>query len=158
MNIFYLSTDPIKAAQYHCDKHVVKMILETAQLLSVAQRVGGNDSEILYKGFPNHPSTKWTAASIYNYEWLLDLFVALSDEYTYRYGKVHKSYEKLGYELTKVPNLPKIKFTPPPQCMPDYCKCENTVEAYRTYYVYEKAYMCKWTKREVPEWYYEWIS
>ena len=156
MNIFYLNKNPKIAAIEHCDKHVVKMVLETAQLLSVAQRNGGNDSEILYKGFPNHPSTKWASASIHNYEWLLDLFIALSNEYTYRYDKIHKSYSTLGYELSKVPNLPDIPFIEPPQCMPDYCKYPgHTVEAYQFYYATEKAYMCKWTKRDVPKWFEE---
>ena len=46
MNIFALSSDPIASAQMMVDRHVVKMILETAQLLSTAHRI--LDSEHLY--------------------------------------------------------------------------------------------------------------
>lgn len=152
MNIFYLDHNPNIAAQYHCDKHVVKMILESAQMLSVAQRVGGNKNEILYGGFPNHPCTKWVCQSVYNYEWLLDLFLGLCVEYGYRYGKVHKTYDKLSYELSKVPKLSYIEYMPPPQCMPEIYKSDDTVKSYRNYYINEKTSICKWTKRPKPEW------
>ena len=79
MNIFYLDEDPVLAAQMHCDKHVVKMILESAQLLSTAHLlIDGDelaDERGLYKAtHKNHPSSKWVRDSSENYEWLWNLF------------------------------------------------------------------------------------
>ena len=97
MNIFYLDPHPTVAAQQCCDKHVVKMILESAQMLSTAHRVlDKNDNELLYKeAHKNHPSTKWVRESHLNYQWLYAHFVALGEEYTARYGKIHVSIAKL---------------------------------------------------------------
>lgn len=91
MNIFYLHSDAKECAVMHCDKHVVKMILETAQLLSTAHRLlDGNDDPILYKAtHKNHPSAIWTRKSQKNYLWLTSLLQNLCQEYTYRYGKIH---------------------------------------------------------------------
>ena len=107
MNIFYLDRHPIKAAQMMCDKHVVKMILESAQMLSTAHRVLDGDEyadEVgLYKmAHKNHPSTIWVRSSLENYTWLYDHMVALMVEYTYRYGK-HHATERLLQPLFKSP-------------------------------------------------------
>ena len=72
MNIFYLDSDPYVAAKMHCDKHVVKMILESAQMLSTAHRVLDGDEYAdergLYKmAHKNHPSTIWVRTSTDNY-------------------------------------------------------------------------------------------
>lgn len=158
MNIFYLSKDAETAAQLHCDKHVVKMILETAQMLSTAHRVLDGDEYAdamgLYKlAHKNHPSTIWTRASVEQYLWLYDLFHYLLKEYTFRYGKHHAS-ERLVGALSKLPeNISNAGFTDPPQCMPDYCKGEDTVLAYQNYYILEKSRFAKWKKRPVPEWF-----
>ena len=79
MNIFYLDHDPRIAAKYHCDKHVVKMILESAQMLATAHRVvDKNDDDILYReAYKNHPSTKWVRSNLYHYTWLWSLFNSL---------------------------------------------------------------------------------
>ena len=151
MNIFYLDPRPDTAAEMHCDKHCVKMILEYAQMLSTAHRVldGYDAHPDLYKiAHKNHPSTIWTRSSKQHYDWLFRLFRMLSAEYSIRYGlisdsndtfKVHKSWEKLGKILETAPkNLKDNGWTDPPQCMPDYCKEENTVDAYRNYYIQEK--------------------
>ena len=139
MNIFFLDKDPITAAQYHCDKHCVKMILESAQLLSTAHRILDEDDAHpnLYKvAHKNHPSTIWTRSSEDHYIWLYELFRNLSIEFSNRYSKVHLSWEKLGFILDSLPkNIKDNGWVDPPQCMPDYCKKSDTVEAYRTYYL-----------------------
>ena len=158
MNIFYLDKSPSIAAEMHCDKHVVKMILETAQMLSTAHRVLDGDEYAdamgLYKlAHKNHPSTIWTRASMDQYLWLYDLFHYLLKEYTFRYGKRHASERLIG-ALSKLPkNISNAGFADPPQCMPDYCKGEDTVLAYQTYYILEKSRFAKWKKRPVPEWF-----
>lgn len=158
MNIFYLDRDPVIAAQMMCDKHVVKMILESAQLLSTAHRVLDGDvyadSVGLYKtAHKNHPSTIWTRASVHNYMWLYNHMISLMQEYTCRYGKHHAS-ERLVAPLRKTPTtIPVVDFSDPPQCMPDYCKTEDTVSAYRYYYINEKASFAKWKNAKIPEWF-----
>jgi len=159
MNIFYLDNDTTLCAQYHNDKHVVKMILETAQLLSTAHRVlDGNEFADLmgmYKAtHVNHPCAKWVRESALNYMWLKTLFDSLCEEYTHRYEKMHKCEDNLRGSLCYLPtNIPKtVKSTEPPKCMPDYCKAESVVLSYRNYYKLEKASMAKWKNREVPAW------
>jgi hypothetical protein len=135
MNIFYLDRDPCEAARLQCDKHVVKMILETAQLLSTAHNEldGG---QIAYKTtHKNHPSAVWVRQNRHNYRWLRRHLEALGDEYTRRYGNVHKTIQKHSQTLMWPPEaIPDGGFTDPPQCMPDDCKHEDTVIAYQTYY------------------------
>ena len=160
MNIFYLDRDPEIAAQMHCDKHVVKMILESAQMLSTAHRVLDGDeiadSKGLYKmAHKNHPCTIWARTNSENYEWLWNLYDNLMKEYTYRYGKHHAS-ERLTHALWEFPrNISHGDFTDPPQCMPDYCKSDNTVAAYQTYYIIEKSDFAKWPDERRPEWFNE---
>jgi hypothetical protein len=157
VNIFYLHADPRVAARYHNDKHVVKMILESAQMLSTAHRELDDDvDDILYRStHKNHPSTKWARENITNYMWLYFLFEALCDEYTHRYGKVHLTDQKLRDVLQHSPKniSPDSSFTQPPQCMPEGYKIEgNSIEAYRNYYMGEKSGFAKWTKRRTPLW------
>ena len=165
MNIFYLDRDPVVAAQMMCDKHVVKMILESAQMLCTAHRVLDGDKYAdkmgLYKlAHKNHPSTIWVRSSELNYRWLWEHYVALMNEYTYRYGKTHAT-SKLRNALDKTPdNMPPIQltdtpFTDPPQCMPAYCKGDDTVKAYQTYYIVEKSGFAKWTNRVPPKFFME---
>jgi|AACY02.4.fsa_nt_gi hypothetical protein len=160
MNIFYLNEDPGIAAQEHNDKHCVKMIVEYAQMLSTAHReCNGNgraDGLSLYrKTHVNHPSTAWTRDNEAQYTWLYQLFVALATEYTYRYEKTHSTDSLLRVALELPPtNIAKNKpFRQPPQCMPEEYKCDDTVEAYRNFYIGEKAQFSRWTKREVPRWF-----
>lgn len=177
MNIFYLDSSPKLAAQYHCDKHVVKMILESAQLLSTAHRVldgvqgvrvsaSGRKikdwalpdyrDSILYKAtHVNHPSAIWTRQSLSHYKWLEDLFVELCKEYTYRYAKVHMCESKLVDLLALPPdNLAESPFSEPPQAMPDNCKVSgNAVRAYRNYYKEIKAEIAFWNYSPKPYWY-----
>ena len=160
MNIFYLDRDPVIAAQMMCDKHVVKMILESAQMLSTAHRVLDGDAyadliEMYKMAHKNHPSTTWVCSSVKNYMWLYDHMIALMKEYTYRYDKHHVT-ERLIEPLKKPPimlleTLQK-EFNDPPQCMPDYCKGNDAVSAYQTYYILEKSDFATWKRRVKPEW------
>jgi len=170
MNIFYLSTNADECARYHCDKHVVKMILETAQMLSTAHRVLDGDEladekKLYKKVHVNHPSTKWVRKSYANYLWAYDLLYSLCKEYTFRYNKYHK-VQRSGL-LTMLMAVPDAfgtdhwKFhilvdshTAPPMCMPDQYKVEgDPVAAYRRYYKGEKAYFARWDRgRASPEW------
>ena len=160
MNIFYLNRKPEIAAQMMCDKHVVKMILESAQMLSTAHRVLDGDEYAdrvgLYKmTHKNHPSSIWVRSAHENYDWLWAHMDALMKEYTYRYGK-HHATERMIHDLWKPPyNLPVGDFTDPPQCMPDYCKNEDVVTAYHKYYIMEKSDFATWKRRDKPEWFYE---
>ena len=181
MNIFYLNHNPKLAAQHHIDRHVVKMILETAQLLSTSHRVldgyivdvrkidkNGKPKtvkslvlsdqtldKLLYKATHiNHPCSIWTRTSINNYMWLYDLFVALSDEYTFRYGKCHKSFMDLSSALKRAPiNISAGSLTPPAQAMPEKYKDADPVLAYRKYYAGEKIEIARWTARNKPSWF-----
>ena len=157
MNIFYLDQDIHKCVEAHCDKHVVKMILEYAQLLSSVHHMTDPDpSKIIsiYKlTHKNHPDAVWARASLGNYEYLYSLTILLGEEYTYRYGRVHKSIymvEDMPYP-TFVPDGP---FTEPPKCVhDDFKQIPDTVEAYRAYYKRDKGHFCVWTKREIPKWF-----
>ena len=128
MNIFYTYNEPTLAAQSLPDKLVVKMPLESAQMLSTAQRFYfGEDycDELgIYKtAYLNHPCTIWARESVQNYNWLYRHFIALCEEYTYRYGKVHASDIKLRRPLSIIPgNMPDVGFTPVAQAMPDQYK------------------------------------
>ena len=158
MNIFYLDDEPFTAARMHCDKHCVKMVLETAQLLSTAHRVLDGDEYAddvgLYKAtHKNHPSAVWVRQSFRNYNWAYFLLVALCNEYTDRYNKTHKTANLIDALDQHPKKLTNEDFTEPPQCMPDEYKDKCTVTAYRQYYLGEKMYMAKWSLPTLtPEW------
>lgn len=158
MNIFVLSKNAKECAIYHANKHLIKMILETAQLLCSAHIVLDNvliieDVELYKLTHKNHPCAIWTRSSKVNYEWLYDLFYELCDEYTYRYGKVHLCFQKFKDVLVFVPkNIPNEPMTDFALAMPDECKEDDPVESYRNYYRTHKRHLCIWSKREVPEW------
>jgi len=176
VNLFYLDTRPERCATLHCDKHVVKMIIEYAQLMSTAHRMldgieyqdktklgrkirrwkhpNNNMDGVLYKASHiNHPTAVWARGSYGNYRYLYDLFCALCDEYTYRYGKVHMTDSKLRQLLEAAPmNIPDRRFYAPPRAMPDDCKkyTKNVIQAYHKYYRLYKKDFAKWTNRPVP--------
>ena len=153
MNIFYLDHDVDISAQYHTDKHVVKMILEYAQLLCTAHRLLDNDEgDVLYKAtHKNHPSAKFVRMTSGNYYYVYSLFIALCNEYTYRYGKVHKTDSRLRHALKDAPiNIPIGDMTRVPQAMPDKYKCYDSIIAYRNYYRNDKVHLHKWKKRSIP--------
>jgi len=177
MNIFVLDEDPKQAAQYHCNKHVVKMILESAQMLcgahwySLLKEQGKTISELggpkkakeyLSKNVSSdkippyafthtgHPCSIWAAENVGNYGWLDSLMRALLDEYTLRYGKRHKSEDVWLWLHDNDPQYisQAMIMTPHPQCMPDECKVlGNTVKAYRNYYIKHKKYLAVWEPR-----------
>jgi len=152
MNIFVLDKSIELSAQYHCDKHVVKMILEYAQLLSTAVRESGLDAG--YKStHKNHPCNIWARNSLSNWLWLKDLAKALNDEYRYRYNKTinHKSWDII--KTLPEPKIDDIGLTQFPLCMPEeYKNPLDAVESYRTYYICEKSNILVWTKRGNPWW------
>ena len=139
MNIFYLDECPVKAAQVQYNKHVVKMILESAQMLCTAHHHYGNGDNVPYKkAHYNHPSTVWVRQNSIHYDWLYDHMIALGDEYTKRYGRTHLSITKCKDLVYLPPGIPTVMFNQPPQCMPDEYKDECSVQAYWNYYIGEK--------------------
>ena len=183
MNIFYLHKDPQECAKLHCDKHVVKMIIEYAQMLSTTHRMldgvmvkkpsksgktmvkhydlfeGADDLEaelVYYKAVHyNHPCNVWIRESHENYLYLYKMFYHLCEEYRHRYGRWHMTDLKLKSPLWAFPrNIPRKPFTEPPQAMPEYCKKQDSRTAYRTYYIKEKKRFAKWTKRKIPYWFW----
>jgi hypothetical protein len=172
MNIFVLDPDAATSARMMCDKHVVKMILESCQLLSTAHHVLdgepviGKGKKKEYKTYSNgnmnicrctminHPCTIWTRETRANYLWLWKHAHALCKEYTRRYGKVHVMEKMLMDELYDPPaNITKDKLTPFAQAMPEQYKNSDAAIAYRNYYIHEKARFAKWKFTEEPEWF-----
>jgi hypothetical protein len=176
MNIFVLDNDPVKSAQMMCDKHVVKMIVETAQMLSTVHRyldgqqyidVSANNRRIkrwnhpnhdqfLYKSVMlNHPCTVWARTSHMNYNWLAVHGTALCNEYEHRYKSIHLTTPLMMWLRTHQPsNIAHGDLTQFAQAMPDQYRVEgDAVQAYRNYYIGEKAGFAKWTNREIPEWF-----
>tara|TARA_R110002126_G_scaffold113745_1_gene252304 strand:+ start:26 stop:508 length:483 start_codon:yes stop_codon:yes gene_type:complete len=157
MNIFFLHKDPQWAANALCDKHVPKMLLESAQMLSTAvQENAGERLEDLYKpAYPKHPMTKWVGSTFSNFQWTLENAVFISQEYCKRFNKLHKSSRILNviYDNQYYKEIPDERFTTPPQCMPDEYKDNDYVTAYRKYYQGAKAYFAKWQRGvPAPDW------
>jgi len=174
MNIFVLDKDPIISAQMQCDKHIIKMPLETAQMLcAVWYRYGSGDRVPLTLGgtpyketHKNHPCTLWAGNDAHNYDWLWRHGMELCFEYTRRYNNIHKcqsvimdlTIDNVGFAFEHMSR----QGTTHPQCMPDEYKVEycddapmtNTVMAYRQYYVNDKNKIAEWEKsRPMPNWY-----
>ena len=177
MNIFAVDKNPVVSAANLCDKHVVKMIVESCQLLSTAHRIlDGYEARVPNKTgklrkvyllddpemenklckfvMPNHPCAIWARESTSNYVWLAKHNLALCDEYQNRYGKVH-SMEPLAVLLhEKLPNnIPIDELTEFVQAMPEQYKMPNPVLGYRYYYCYEKSRFAKWNYSKIPDWY-----
>lgn len=181
MNIFYLHFDPKICAQYHCDKHVVKMIIEYAQLLSTAHRIldgrqyldltnngrrikrwklDDHREPILYKAsHVNHPSGVWVREEFSHYQWLWNLASELCQEYRHRYGGEKDKQHKTSLVIQKLSFAPDNitrngLFTEPPQAMPTDAKIPgDSISAYRNYYKMYKTRFATWKNREIPEWY-----
>lgn len=155
MNIFYLDSDPKTCSEFHVDKHCVKMILEYAQLLSSAHHILDNyQGDDIYKlTHKNHPSAIWTRDSKENYEFLFNLWIALMDEYTYRYGKVHASSRLIDVLSVCPKNSQNKPFTEPTPAMPEeFVVPGDSIQSYRNYYVGAKSNMFSWKNRECPYW------
>ena len=175
MNIFYLHKDPKTCAEMHCDKHVCKMIIEYAQLMSTAHRVIDgvsyegrtannrriarwlhpleNHEKVLYKASHiNHPSNIWVRESQNHYNWLYEMWTHLCDEYTHRYDKIHMTDSKLRGILENPTKQIEVKTIDDPYLtMPNYVKQPKVVEAYKNYYINYKKDFAKWTKRPTPK-------
>ena len=153
MNIFVLDWNPKLCAQYHNDKHVVKMILETAQLLCGAHWATGGEAP--YKlSHKNHPCSVWVREDLQNYIWLVDLGFNLCQEYTYRYGKRHKTQDIIEWCAYHRPKIKDLEFTPPALAMPEEFKVYgDTIQSYRNYYIGDKKGFCVWKGRNTPEWF-----
>lgn len=187
MNIFYIEESPDHAARSMVDKHIVKQIVESAQMLSTAHRlldaketlvnVNGKqkhiwlyDNEQVIPGTsiienPNcylvahakHPSTIWTMATADNYRWHVELFRSMINEYHARYNNQHKTEQLLPF-LQNIPhNLSSGNFTPPTPAMPDEYKTSSVLESYRQYYAGEKWKFAKWKHNQIPEWFFDYM-
>lgn len=148
MNIFVLDKNPTVAAAYHCDKHISKMIIESAQMLSTI--LGGS-----YKPtHKNHPCTLWAGESQANAAWLIALAYALNSEWQnrYKHERNHKSIAVIDelVDTYALANLPNIGMTPFALAMPDQFKQDDPVRAYRAYY-HSKAF-ATWKYSPVPPW------
>ena len=172
MNIFFLSRKPGQCARWHYDKHVVKMILESTQILYTVNHVHGGTRHILEsaplcsssgnRGYKmhakNHPSVRWATESLTHYEWLIELALNLAKEYQHRFGfgRVHACYEHImwlkNYKNDAIVDRGWLR--DPPPAMPDEIRNQYTssVLAYRAYYNGPKKYMLKYTNRHVPHW------
>jgi hypothetical protein len=178
MNIFILDKNVDLCAEYHVDKHIVKMPLEAAQMLCtnhwiekylghIPRKLTSEEWAVIKeaktkpdRAFPylptmyNHPCTIWARVSLENYEWLFCYALALNDEYRYRYGKEHKSVHDVVLKLPES-SLPRGGLTPFAQAMPDDLKGEDAVNAYRKFYHKDKATFASWKYREKPHWWDE---
>ena len=183
MNVFILHEDPVVAAQMHCDKHVPKMIVESAQMISTAHRMldgstikkpskSGKriinywehpdpiDEELLYKAVHhNNQCNVWTRESLHNYNWHYELFAELCTEFTKRFKKTHLTESLLLERLKKAPlNIPRdrglTKFPLAMSNLPE-CMTHDPVESYRNYYIAKQSYMpCDWNKgTPMPSWF-----
>ena len=147
MNIFMLDDEPALAAQYHCDQHVVKMILESAQIMSTVRDGAGG----LYKPtHKHHPCTVWAGESADNYRWLYDLYVQLGLQYTERFGKIHKSMALAGLLYDPPDSIADVGFTTPAQAMPEDLIDPDPVVAYRRYYKTKS--FARWAHGPIPDW------
>ena len=182
MNIFILDYDPVKAARMQCNKHICKMVTESGQMLSTAHRMLDGVIEkrpsksgkrmVNYYKHPDadlearlynavhfhHPCTVWTMESSANYRWHFTHFIALCNEYKYRYGKEHMTDNKMRRLLAQYPkNIPNKKQTPFALAMGAAPECVNSndpVQSYRTFYqTKQDRFKMVWTKREIPEWF-----
>lgn len=176
-----MDPDPKICAEMHLDKHVVKMIIEYAQLMSTAHRfLDGEEytdltangrrikrwrmnddfeNQLMKASHINHPSGIWCRTTDTNYKWLYNMWTHLLDEYTYRYGKIH-ACARLRGTLEALPNnIRQGGFTPPTPAMPDDVKIPNDVlKSYQNYYIQNKAHFAKWSKRPVPFWFEQGIK
>ncbi len=149
MNIFFTSLCPVQSARGLCQRHIIKMLLESAQMLSTAHREFGNTSELLYKStHKNHPSSVWVRKSADNYMWLYDHFTALCDLYTRNSGKTHLTESKLREVLSTPPSSLKSRgFRLPPMCMPEEFILGEVCSSYQGYL---RAKYAEWGSRSKP--------
>lgn len=156
VNIFYLHPCAAVSATYMHDKHVVKMIVESAQLLSTAcQMIGMQRDTRLYRpSYINHPCAVWTRLSIENFEWLYQHYISLIKIYEFTYNDDHKSADLAKAIREYMVLMPRVPFTEPPLCMPDDCKIYNAPAyvSYRNYYLKHKSKKRHYRRIKPPYW------
>ena len=161
MNIFILDKDPIKAAQYHCDKHVPKLVVELYQQMgSAVIRHGAQPHQMplnkqgqpLKGGYHNHPCTRWVGDSRSNYQWAGTHAIGLCLEYNTRYDKIHFCEAGIRHLQEMDYFIPEGELTSFALAMPDQYKSEDPVQSYRNYYLGEKKYFAKWKQGNIPQW------
>jgi hypothetical protein len=154
MNIFVLSDNPVRAAEYHVDKHVVKMPTESGQMLSTALQLHGQIG-IWKPCHQKHPCTLWAAKNRANFDFLIELGYALCEEYTLRYSKTHGSLKAIDFAAKNRNKIPRGRITPFALAMPEELKIQgNAIESYRNYYRVAKSHIAQW-KTTIPNWYYQ---
>lgn len=157
MNIFVLDKNPEQAAKWHCDRHVCKMAIEYAQILSTVLHITNSKlNEFVYKPtHMSHPCTIWAGESLSHWEWLWKLGHHVGNEYTRRYGKIHKSTRVL--RCLPIPDklLDLGWLRDQPQAMPRKFKSDDVVQAYRNFYLYDKVKFATWNKTETPSWWHK---
>jgi hypothetical protein len=180
MNLFFLHIDPKTCAQQHCDKHVVKMILELVQMMYTTHNVlktpnlleAKEQGIITYRSFnPKHPTCLWIRECEANYRYAGNVAKFLCEEYTFRYGKIHTCQTHVDWLIANVPtNFQIVHYnpetvmsynkefqalgnTPVPLAMYDDVKYPDTFKSYRMYYIVHKRRFAKWKSRPVPWWY-----
>lgn len=161
MNIFFLDPDPKVAAEYSCDSHVRKMILESAQIMStvhwiadcsVAEALYGR-SEIYAPTHPRHPSVLWAARSLSNWRWLQQHCFALSDERLWRFP--HYKHHKSTIVARDMPEPSILDLGLTAFVVGFKSELEypfDAIRAYQLYYKREKRHLAAWTRRGAPAW------
>lgn len=157
MNIFYLDHDPVKAAQYLCDKHIPKMGVETVQMLVSALNRNNIEHSVLKKdgtphkgGYANHPCTRWAGHSFANFRWLLQHGIGIVIEHIDRFDRRPFTLEQLKVIATTEP-FDDNPFTTPALAMPEQYKTTDPVLSYRRYYRLEKESIATYRLKK-PEW------
>lgn len=158
MNVFVLDSDMAKCAEYHCDKHIVKMPLELAQLVSTANKMCG--SYLVPEGYKithkNHPWAIYTRYNQRNYDFVCELGIYLCKEYSFRYGKRHACQdilEALANVQIVVSECNDKHTLPKPLCMPDEYKANTVIDSYRNYYRFKKDNISfTYKNRKEPDW------
>ena len=150
MNIFACETDPLRAARALPDKLVVKMPLESAQILCTALWNAGQTAPYL-PTHVKHPTVLWVWRTLSNWNWLVEHGLGLSEEYTRRYGKVHSSRDVILRVAARGPKEGMLE--PFAMAMPDEYKCADPVQAYRAFMIAEKTRYASWKQPgQRPEW------
>lgn len=161
MNIFVIDSNPSLCASYHVDRHIIKMPLETAQMLSFAyyhEELWNDEIPTLLmnfsKGHDKHPCSLWIRESMENFLWTCELGIQLVKEYRFRYNsmKHQRCLDIFNWCLQNPPNLPVKGITPFALAMPNEFKVKDEVDSYRNYYKFGKTELLKWTKRDKPTW------
>ena len=152
MNIFFLDENLTLCAQYHCDRHVVKMILESTQILCTVLHTHGVDA-VYRPTHLKHPCVLWAGKSLDNWLWLKELVVELNQEYQYRFKHSESHRSAIVASELPCPPLPSLGITERPQTMPEQYRVQgDPIAAYRQFYLGEKAHLLKYSRRTVPSW------